>query len=103
MRAALLRPIALCACAHAQVGVNSGPPTTAGAAGVQVSAGAAFAAVLLTGIIATAAMQDAREPRASMYGDWWWSPPAPPMSSDRVVTEQDCTKPIASGGNLRCR
>jgi hypothetical protein len=35
--------------------------------------------------------------------DWSWSRPAPEMRPDRVVQEEDCTKPIELSGNLRCR
>jgi hypothetical protein len=35
--------------------------------------------------------------------DWLRNERAPEMAADRAVSEQDCTKPINPGGNLRCR
>ena len=90
-------------CTHVQYGGN------VNGARVQVSTGNALGAVLIGGMLTAAAVEDFREP--AMYGtlsypvlsDWRWSAPPPPMSPDRGVAEQDCTKPIDLTGNLRCK
>jgi hypothetical protein len=48
------------------------------------------AALLVGGLFIAVAADDAREPR-------------PELDPSRPVSEQDCTRPIALGGNLKCR
>jgi hypothetical protein len=52
--------------------------------------------------------QQASQPSASYsdhstFADWFWGRPAPAMDPNRSVSVQDCTKPIETSGNLRCR
>jgi hypothetical protein len=56
-------------------------------------------------MLATAGVEDSREPQPTSptLADWIGSAPAPAMSADRPVAEQDCTKPVALTGNLRCK
>jgi len=89
----------LAGCAHTDIALNSGAPPAAGtsvvsgSAGLHVNAsGAAAAAFVALGVVA-AAIADLRNPR----------PGAPQMDPGRTVSDQDCSKPIESVGNLRCR
>ena len=61
--------------------------------------------VLLGGMLATAAVEDLREPQPTSpsVANWIWSRPVPTMNPERQISEQDCTKPIELSGNLRCR
>jgi hypothetical protein len=86
----------LCAgCTHVHYG------SSLNGASVRVKGGNALGVVLLGGMLTAGAVQDFRE--APMLADWIWSAPAPAMSPDRAVAEQDCTKPIELTGNLRCK
>src|SRR5919198_6626396 len=85
-------------CTHVHYGadVNS--------ARVQVNTSNALGAVLLGAMLTAAAVEDVREPTTyANFSDWIWSQPAPAMSPDRAVAEQDCTKPIELTDNLRCK
>ena len=86
-------------CTH----VHYGSSTNGGT--VHVNGGNALGAVLLGGMLTAAAVEDFREPQPTYptLADWIWSRPAPPLAADRAVSEQDCTKPVALTGNLRCR
>jgi hypothetical protein len=108
MRAIALALLIGCtACAHTQVGVNSNARTSNSVvSGVQVSGSGTFAALTIAAFLAAAAAQESREApmdRSPAFADWSWSRPAPEMHPDRVIEEQDCTKPIELSGNLRCR
>ena len=71
---------------------------------VQVNTGNALGALLLGAMLTAAAVEDVREPTTyASFSDWIWSQPAPAISPDRAVAEQDCTKPIELTDNLRCR
>src|SRR5258706_13917503 len=94
------------ACAHVRIGATgnvSGAP--ANAAGLQVQGGGALTAVLVAATLVAGATQDLREPRPFRpFYDWMGTRPPAEMQPDRVIVEQDCTKPIdLSSGNLRCR
>ena len=54
--------------------------------------GGSLAAVILAGMLIAGTAEDIRNPQA-----------VPVMQPDRAVSEQDCTKPIELGDNLRCR
>ncbi|HZD20636.1 MAG TPA: hypothetical protein VE325_08190 [Burkholderiales bacterium] len=100
MRTVVLALLTLCTgCTHLQYGgkVNG--------AGVQVNAGNALGAVLLGGMLTAAAVEGFRDsqPIYPAFSDWIGSRPAPAMSADRSIAEQDCTKPVALTDNLRCR
>jgi hypothetical protein len=59
-----------------------------------ISPSSSMAAALVTlGLIALAIEGDAVAPRTG----------TPPMDPQRSVAEQDCTKPVEPGANLRCR
>jgi hypothetical protein len=108
MRAIALALLIGCtACAHTQVSVNSNARTSNTlASGVQVSGSGTFAAVSVAAFLAAAAAEGSREAptdRSSAFADWSWSRPAPEMHPDRVIQEQDCTKPMEVAGNLRCK
>lgn len=108
MRALVLGLLVGCtACAHTQVGLKSSARSSnTVVSGVQVSGSSTFAAVTVAAFLAAAAAEQSSE--APIYGspafsDWLRSRPAPEMQPDRVIQEQDCTKPIELGRNLRCR
>ena len=73
------------ACSHVQLAARSDSQPS-----VQVHGGRGFAALLFGGMLIAGAAEDSRH-----------SPPQ--MEKDRVVSEQDCTRPIEPGDNLRCR
>ena len=113
MRALAVLLLFICtACSHtqAQYGttVSSGGGTT-----VAANSGAVYAqgrgpltfVVLTTLLIATAVdTQPLQAPNWSVLSDWTARQPPPEMQLDRVIHEQDCTKPIdLTAGNLRCR
>ena len=115
-RTLIFLSLVLSACVHSSVSVNTGTgagPAPSGStivssgAGLQVHAtGGAAAAIVVTGIAVGVAQQASDPQPASGYqsfSSWFWSRPAPAMDPTRTVSEQDCTKPIADSGNLRCR
>ena len=84
----------LAACSHVELAARSdsrAPASTTGAT-VQIQAARGFAALLLGGMLIAGAAEDLRNPQ-----------PTPVMQADREVSEQDCTRPIELGANLRCR
>ena len=101
-------------CAHSTVSINS--TNSPSAPGSQFSAGAGsggasvradvspatYLGISLVGY-ALASLQDGyRRFSAGHFMPDLRSPPA--LAPDRVVTEQDCTRPaVLSGANLRCR
>jgi hypothetical protein len=93
MRALLVAILLLAGgCANYRISANSGGTATAASSSgiyVSTSGGAAvfFAAVMLG---AMAAGED-------------FSRDAPELDPQRSIDEQDCTRPVASSGNLRCR
>jgi hypothetical protein len=116
-RSVVLLLLLATACAHVDVSMNSGtvgapPPSpgttlSTGSAGLQVGASGSAALVVLTVMLVSAATNEWSEPRSvrafPSLSDWWFSPPPPQMSADRSVSEQDCTRPLETTGNLRCR
>ena len=97
MRALVMLVLLLAsACTHVQIGGTSNVSAApANAAGLQVQGGGVLTAVVLAGMLAAAATQDLREPMGMR--------PRSEMKPDRIVVEQDCTKPIELTENLRCR
>src|SRR5258708_37454023 len=84
------------ACTHVQIGATSNvSATSTTAAGLQVQGGGALTAVLVGAALVAGATQDLREPQPA--------PGRAEMQPDRVIVEQDCTKPIEFTENLRCR
>jgi hypothetical protein len=110
-----MRPFALClmlvlgACSHVQIDARSDsrPAVSSGSASVHVQGSNTLAALVLAGMLIAGAAEDARNPQPfpslSVFSDWMTPRPAPAMQPNRVISEQDCTKPIATDGNLRCR
>lgn len=103
-RAFIALSLLLGGCAHTAVSVNSGTAhgtsvvSSGGALHVHASGGAAAAIVIGATVIGSTA--GGGEPS---FSEWFWQPPAPAMDPTRSVSEQDCAKPIAGSGNLRCR
>ncbi|HEX7053245.1 MAG TPA: hypothetical protein VF211_04825 [Burkholderiales bacterium] len=110
---ALCVALALGACAHADVALNSshssasGTSVTTGGAGLQINASGGLAAALAAGVIVAAAMSQPEDsdawPRYRSLSEWFSGQPAPEMDPSRSVSEQDCSRPIAGSGNLKCR
>lgn len=114
MRAIVLAALIVCAgCTYVQLNASSNTAPSSGAvvsstgASVQLSGNGTLAAVILAGMLVSGALEDVREPRAyptlSSFSEWIWGRPPPPLAPDRAVNEQDCTKPVEAGGNLRCK
>jgi|SRR5258708_11232639 len=84
------------ACTHVQIGATSNVSAApANAAGLQVQGGGALTAVLVAATLVAGATQDLSDPQPA--------PSRAEMQPDRVIVEQDCTKPIELTENLRCR
>ena len=99
----------LCACSNVQVAGRSDvqAPAASHGASVHVHGSNTLAALVLAGMLIAGAAEDARNPQPfpslSVFSDWMTPRPAPAMQPDRVISEQDCTRPIELGDNLRCR
>jgi hypothetical protein len=96
MRALLFAFLALLAgCANYSISASSAPASgttvVSGANGVYVSTTTAGPAVFFAVMFGLMASQD------------YYAQPAPQLSASRTINEQDCTQPVESGGNLRCR
>jgi hypothetical protein len=91
-----LLPLVLAGCSH--VTVDGGK--------AQVES-RSLAAIVVAGMFIAAAGEEAREPRPfpnlSELADWFRAPPRAELDPTRPVSEQDCTRPVELGGNLRCR
>ena len=100
--------LVLGACSHVQIDArsDSGPPAASSGASMHVHGGS-LAALVLAGMLIAGAAEDIGNPQPfpslSIFFDWMNPRPAPAMQPDRTVSEQDCTKPIELGDNLRCR
>lgn len=107
--------LVLSSCAHTDIGLNShgaqhvgsGTSVTTGSAGLQVNASGGVAAALVASVLIAGTVNDLNNPAPTpdhrSFSDWLWSRPAPAMDPSRTVSEQDCSKPVESAGNLRCR
>lgn len=112
MRLAALLLIALlnAACSHATIAVSNGVPAVAattvvtGSMGTAMvaSGGAAVALVLAIGVAEYVNNpQPFPNPMSLISTN---TQPAPEMASGRLISEQDCSKPITqTPGNLRCK
>lgn len=105
----LLLLLLLAGCAHVSVDATSNT-STGSAAGAQVGLhveSRSLAAVVIAGMFLAAAIEDAREPRPmpsfASFADWFRAPPKAALDPNRAVQEQDCTRPVQLGGNLKCR
>ena len=117
MRPLLLLFLLLAGCSHVSINASGGtsvgtPPVrgnsvSSSSAGLQVNASGRAAAVIVAGAIIVAALREPAEPGSfrswSDFSEWFWGRTPPEMAADRKVSEQDCTRPIEPGGNLRCR
>jgi hypothetical protein len=117
-RMRLLVVVLLAGCSHATIDVgantsagsvvpSAGTTVTSGTAGLHIQS-PALAAVVITGMVMAAALDDARQerpfPSFSLFSDWFRGTPAPELAAGRRISEQDCSRPIdPSLGNLRCR
>jgi len=98
-------------CSHAVVVVNggaavsTGTAVTSGTAGLTV-ASSSFVPVFAAAMIIAAGMDYSRDPQpfpgpSALFAQ---SRPAPEMAASRLISEQDCSKPVdLSLGNLRCK
>ncbi len=114
-RSPLLFATVLAACAHTDVSVNAGTSSRAASgtsvvssgARLQVNASDRLAAAIVAGVVIAGTAHNLNNPppqrRYESFSDWFWGRPTPAMDPGRTVSEQDCTKPVESGGNLRCR
>jgi hypothetical protein len=110
---ALCAAIGLNACAHGDVAFNSrqstasGSSVTSSSAGLQVNASGGVAAVLAAGVIIAAAASEPDEgyawPRFRSIAEWFSGPAVPEMDPSRSISVQDCSRPVAGSGNLKCR
>jgi len=93
------------ACSH--VNYSSTAATTPGIAvsssggGLHVQGGRPLVFIILGSALIATGVDG--EPRPLMFSDSMGMRPAPEMSPDREIAEQDCTKPIELSGNLKCR
>jgi hypothetical protein len=109
--------LVMAGCSHARIdaSVGTGSATVIPPAGTSVTSSQvgvhvhshSLAALVIAGMFMAAAIEDAREarpfPSFSSFADWFRGTPAPQMAADRVVSEQDCSRPIELSGNLKCR
>ena len=103
--AATLLVVALATgCANTVVGVSSGTGTTVASGGAVVTTGspaAALAFVLTFGVLDYASNP---QPFPSPSSFFFANEPAPEMAANRLISEQDCSKPVdLTLGNLRCK
>jgi hypothetical protein len=67
----------------------------------------AVAVLVIAGMFLAAATEEAREPRPfpsfSEFSDWVRGSARAELDPERRVSEQDCTRPVELGGNLKCR
>ena len=101
----------LAGCSYSNWSLNSSSGTTStsgGAVQVNVESGTGLATLIGLSIVAAGAIEMERNREADRYYPQRSFPlsgrDVPPLAPDRVVTEQDCTRPIEEfSGNLRCR
>ena len=93
-----LLPLLLAGCSHATIDAKSNH--------VHLES-RSLAAVVIAGMFIAAAAEEAREPRPfpsfDEFADGFRAPPRAELDPTRPVNEQDCTRPVELGANLRCR
>lgn len=103
--------VLLAACSHTEVRVDSAAAATRTQGGLQVRIEGGRGLAALVGLTAlTAAMFDYERDRMR-YRENRFMPlgetrpdMAPPLATDRTISEQDCTRPIEDfSANLKCR
>lgn len=99
----------LAGCSHATIDASSSSSSsrsTGAHAKVHVES-RSLAAIVVAGMFIAAAAEEAREPRPfpsfAEFADGFRAPPRAELDPTRPVSEQDCTRPVELGGNLRCR
>ena len=95
---ALILAVLLAGCSNTAWQISGGQPHPASAAGIQVTTGAAFAALVGAAVLAVGVNE-------VLYGEPANTSRKPPeMAPDRKVQEVDCTRPVDwSLGNIRCK
>jgi hypothetical protein len=90
-------PVLLSGCSHLSID---------GSSQLQVES-RSLAAVVIAGMFIAAAAEEVREPRPfpsfSSFADWFRGTPRAELDPARPVSEQDCTRPVELGANLKCR
>ena len=99
----------LAGCSHVSINASSDTSSstvTGGRASVHVES-RSLAALVIAGMFLALAVEEAREPRPvpsfSTFADWFRGTPSAELDPERRVSEQDCTRPVEPGGNLKCR
>jgi hypothetical protein len=95
----------LAGCSHVRVDSTS---NTAGGVHANVHVHSrSLAALVIAGLFLASASEEMRDPRPfpsfSALSDWFWGEPRAELDPTRSVSEQDCSRPVALDGNLRCR
>ncbi len=106
----LLLLVLLAGCSHASIDASSNTSSSGTATGARVGlhgVSRSLAAVVIAGMFIAAAAEEVREPRPlpsfSSFADWFRGAPSAELDPTRPVTEQDCTRTVELGANLRCR
>jgi hypothetical protein len=99
----------LAGCSHVRVDASShGSAGIPGGAEASVHVhGRSLAALVIAGMFLASASEEMRDPRPlpsfSALSDWFWGEPKAELDPSRSVSEQDCSRPVALEGNLKCR
>jgi hypothetical protein len=100
----------LAGCSHVSIDAASNTSTGTVASGARAGLhveSRSLAALVVAGMFFAAAAEEAREPRAfpscSSSDDWFRGTPRAELDPQRTVSEQDCTRPVELGANLKCR
>ncbi len=90
--AVLLCVLAAGCASHTQVSVGAGSASGT-YLGIDIQSGSAVGAIVAIGVLG-----------ATIYGQGSDTADPPPLAGNRVVREQDCTRPLEDpSANLRCR
>lgn len=102
--AALLAVALATGCANTVVGVRSGAGTTVTSGGAVVTTGSPAAALALVLTFGVLDYTSNPQPFPSPSSFFFANEPAPEMAANRLISEQDCSKPVdLTLGNLRCK
>ena len=108
MRFVLL--LLLAGCSHASIDASSNTSSSGTATGARVGLhveSRSLAAVVIAGMFIAAAAEEAGDPRPfpsfATFSDWFRGRAPAELDPSRPVSEQDCSRPVELGANLRCR